>query len=1649
MFDTPKCQDKFLDVFYANISMWNRDAEDFLQSESSQVIMLAEHRLDDFMFSSQIHNKIQTWRRRAFFSPAQRTGTAKWATSGGVMAMPRSYLYTDKLDEDLFSFCTSGPAADPSIAARWTGCILRLKSVSILLIVVYLQTGEELSDTNMAVLHQVCLAVAHFSGEVIIVGDWQMEPATLARFPTLEKLGLRILCPDNVSATCTAGDGRLIDFALVSSPIFSFLKISGDFAVPWDSHAALRIRVPFRPRCFQKPTLSIPRVLPDLPLTDGQHSFSYLTWQQAGKMSEAYIDKWSRGTGLLGASPALLHGMPVGQLQLSKDYCQHATAVEHYALLSSGVSPKNMRPYIGRGALPHVSLRSAIPRHTLNDRFSAPDSSFWSQVSTLLAWLMPTDTGKKPVAGKLLQPIWQLKKLIESVDQHWRRGVAPNAPSAAWKSWVEHLSPAAVLTEQQGYASERISTWRDRALAQKKKAVSVQSSQLKRSFRSWLVKDLASGASGAHAMVKSKPFIPSVPCNETPGIFATWASLWGDSEFAKEAISEWPKHLCRFVQAACVSGSRFAQLADAKRIANAQELLESLTLHDFTSAAKSYPEKKARGVDGWSSNFLHSLPDDAAQGFVNVMNGAQATMTWPIQLMANLISLIPKQQGGERPIAKTPMIYRIWCLARSPAVKSWANDNVSDYDYAAAGRSAVHSAALRSWMNELAVLSGRHVGSLLWDIEKFFDSLQPRLIIQRGLEMGYPIIDLILAMSMHMAPRFMVLSGCISAPILPNVSILAGCMHSVYFARLEMSEPLGAIVRRVSSVKSYSLVDDVAQTAIGHIAKVATELTDAGILFATRMKAIKLKISSKSVVVASNDRLASAIARAISKATGVVIKTQRSGRDLGVLNNPTGKRNTALQQERVRKATIRGGKISKLARSVRKASSLAYTGALPQAIWGAAAVGCSPSVVSRLRTMMASASGIVASGRCRATAIAITMGPTRDPAIVLAMQQIGLWIDLWRSDPSCRALAARNWTVSYNRVVGLRPNDPHHNRSVAIANAVHQPELMRQRARWGAVIGPMTATMATLHDAGWSLMNPARWVDPAGCEWVPDFMADKQPFVELVGEFVSNLIWRHAATGWNGLGLQDGVDWTATLALQRHIATVHGHASDADDAMDPDDPAFVGQSERWAETSLSWLQLFMTGGYWPQHRLAEIHPDQSATCPRCASAPETAFHLLYECAANEDIDDPRISENTDLIFKAREGVRQYPCLWLRGLLPRSLVHVNTPAAVDAQLQYIGNTPCGAWPEGCYHTDASGGPDTSVPIVRRCGVGIAYVAQSDSEFDAPITEQHFHWGAFGVLPGKLQSVVRGELFAILLVVINTKGMIEVVTDSKVNADLYWKGELQCTQSANADLWKELWALLREKGMTLSLVWSKGHADELHTFTKYKVTARNLFGNLCADRLAERGAESARVALQDAMNVKFHYALVRRVQERAVIILQSALQRNTTLTKSQKAKRMRRISATGQTLSSLHNIVSMSRTLHCSKCLAHSSATMQGRMDFLASPCRPDTSMLRAMALGNARPVSVPQGRIVRVGCNQLHASHMLRIYKGLYYCARCGYHASSKAQKLLESCVHRGAAATKRVQHLQKGMLPSGLQCWPADAPQRPQLVELTTSDATQ
>ena len=145
--------------------------------------------------------------------------------------------------------------------------------------------------------------------------------------------------------------------------------------------------------------------------------------------------------------------------------------------------------------------------------------------------------------------------------------------------------------------------------------------------------------------------------------------------------------------------------------------------------------------------------------------------------------------------------------------------------------------------------------------------------------------------------------------------------------------------------------------------------------------------------------------------------------------------------------------------------------------------------------------------------------------------------------------------------------------------------------------------------------------------------------------------------------------------------------------------------------------------------------------------------------------DYSLSDSLESIINS---IHTHPCLWIRGILPSSLAATSSAPQDNVPLYAIGPLPLTeSWPSGFEGCDASGGIHTSIPSIRRVGFGICKL---------DLTPPHsLLAGCWSMLPGHVQTVPRGELFAILTILRHAElgGHYHVFSDSLVNIDLYHK------------------------------------------------------------------------------------------------------------------------------------------------------------------------------------------------------------------------------------------------------------------------------------
>ena len=388
----------------------------------------------------------------------------------------------------------------------------------------------------------------------------------------------------------------------------------------------------------------------------------------------------------------------------------------------------------------------------------------------------------------------------------------------------------------------------------------------------------------------------------------------------------------------------------------------------------------------------------------------------------------------------------------------------------------------------------------------------------------------------------------------------------------------------------------------------------------------------------------------------------------------------------------------------------------------------------------------------------------------------------------------------------------------------------------------------------------------------------------------------------------------------------------------------------------------------------------------------------------------------------------------------SLLHVNTPIPGTSELQLVGPflQPY-TWPGGEYYCDASGGENTSFPLIRRCGFGIVLMR---TDFDAHRLDNAtcftdvIQFGAFGVLPEHRQTIPRAELYAILEVVLNLQSFVTVMitSDSKVNVDLYLKGERSARDSMNGDLWDSIFLQIREKQLQLSLRWSKGHPEVEGNVEKYMISAKDATGNMLADSLANRAAQLHMVYNEDAFSVKWHMDLVDRIQKRAIVIL-SATANRAQDQRRPKEDKVTSIPLGGCVVASAHQFTRVGKVLHCFKCHKASPKGLSAIKQWLATECQPNRILNATYTAGTIRPSRIPPGQDIQIGNAFIHSTHQIMVYRGLHFCKVCACYASKRLLSLAVACEppkgpQDAERRRKAVLALLQGKLPRGVPASP-------------------
>lgn len=264
-----------------------------------------------------------------------------------------------------------------------------------------------------------------------------------------------------------------------------------------------------------------------------------------------------------------------------------------------------------------------------------------------------------------------------------------------------------------------------------------------------------------------------------------------------------------------------------------------------------------------------------------------------------------------------------------------------------------------------------------------------------------------------------------------------------------------------------------------------------------------------------------------------------------------------------------------------------------------------------------------------------------------------------------------------------------------------------------------------------------------------------------------------------------------------------------------------------------------------------------------------------------------------------------------------------------------------------------------------------------------------------LPGPVQTVPRGEVYALLLLLEHAEAMsdIEYVTDNEGLHKTFNAGPRAGRLSNNCDLYHAIFKMTYEKAIRLRARWMPSHLSEKDE-RPVGVSLLDIKGNDQADKLAEKAAATFQLPLQPATNYLYYVGLVQRIQRRLVAVIMALPERLTTTANKEDA-----INVVTPILSTLLQSTSHSPFYERGRYKCTGCGNSFGERDpnlrqWLRCPCpvasaHGSGSFSAAPATCGAAPVqrtgvavAQPLPSLTHAGNNQIHHTHSIYCYRGL-------------------------------------------------------------------
>ena len=1355
-----------------NTNSWRTGVRQVLGRTSADITLLQETKQRATRLA-QAKRQAERLGWRAHLGPA--LVTAAKGTSGGVAVASRKGL--GSIDHQ---FIAEG--FQHRIGAAWVGAVVK---GGVHVFSVYLKDGEGLGDTNSAILTRLAAAIGTVRGPWIIGGDWNLTPKALtdSQWPSIVK-GV-IHAPHLPTCNASTYDYFVVSQDL-SDAVVGVRRLSDGGCNPhWTVrlylHGAARAKAV---RKLVRPD-AIPGVLPHGPVNkqasreDTDTGKGLASWYKSARAvwhsllatepgPERHRFRWEAAAGRTArpepgasATSAILRAMA-------------RRLDDSIALLRKGTSPKD----------PRITANSAGNVKTCNSKqLRSPEVNLPGVRSWCVQAEKALSAGDAVKASQLLKTIKKKAQGLETDEAKQRQ-----------RRWVKALTCTAEQAKRHSGHGQRLS---------------------RLAFR-W-VKGVAGWSRSTVGCTHEEDALPAAEPGSAP--------LPDDGTAKGEAEPDGhPVPVPRSDQAEIeATAAAWAKLWESNKdytppCFDGVELdeLDPITVDDIERAAASFPLHTGLGVDNFSPRAVLRLPHELIQGLADILNEAEQAGCWDEALELVLIVLLPKDDGGHRPIGLFPSVIRIWMRVRSGVARDWERETAGPEFYGCTGRGAQRAAWLAAYEAESATAKGADHAAALLDLVKAFEMVPHAALVSAAREHGFSLKVLRLSLAAYRIARTVGVDGVYSKEHQATRGITAGSGMATAELRLLLTDMV-FLLRKAWPVALKLYVDDLTISATGEGLHAANTVGDAADFAVRHLRGLGLEVSvKKSVATANRPRVLSTI---LARCKTGALKAASHTKLLGTAYAAGGRRCVQNMLARMVKVQKLVNRVQQLARLGISAIEYVRSAAVPAMLYGVEIFGMSD-------TMLADATRIAA---------AAISAPTAGKNPVLVMHAASVHSEAVNPTVMANVGPVKAWSTAWWD--GWAPPG---DLSEAYKRAKRDVDTTKP-LHWQAVKGPVGAMVATCARLKWRSEDGRVFLDDLGEELdtrldSPEVFANaaKRSATRLCLDMVTTELPAtdpHYADArvHSAFGAQNERSGGRRTVLVNLTATLR--------------PLYRGSLRlqeklpQWTPQCRAYLTSAVNGGQWSQGMKSKLPRFEGTTkCQLCHEEEGTLWHR-HNCKVTKPLQGwtpfgPGASRFIHTLTEPRARLLQ-----VRGVLM-----VRIPIARP-------QTPTNGWQ---WLTDPPDGTDDSLKWVidgsrkyashwslATTGCGVA-VLNREGSLVAYATATPPPW---------VRTAGAAEAWALFLTLQHGPCIPDILTDCLALLHAAKAGPAAARKGRNTDA--RIWGLISEvtggsyKQLASRLVWMPAHTRAAEAERRAKSNGRALTtaewrANQLADVLAKKGA-----------------------------------------------------------------------------------------------------------------------------------------------------------------------------------------------------------------